>query len=56
MFKGIFSFCEKHHFGLRNGLYWSAIWCFSASEMGFIASRNVQYQNAIPFISDYVIG
>ena len=43
---GILSLCEKHHFGLRNGLYWDAKWCFSAPEMGLIATRNGQYRNA----------
>ena len=45
-----------HHFGLRNGLYWSAKWCFSAPEMGFIAPRNGQYRNAGCIFSDYVTG
>ena len=54
--RGISSLCEKHHFGLRNGLYWSAKWCFSASEMGFIALQNGQYRNAGHIFSDYVTG
>ena len=53
---GISSLCEKHHFGLRNGLYWSAKWCFSASEMGNIALQNGQYRNAGHIFSDYVTG
>ena len=52
----VFSLCNIHHFGMRYGLYWSAIWCFSAPEMGLIRLRNGQYQNAVRFISDYVIG
>ena len=40
---GISSHCKKHRFGLRNGLFQGAKWCFSASEMGFIASRNGAY-------------
>jgi len=28
---------------MRKSPYWTAIWCFSASEMGFIASRNGLY-------------
>ena len=51
---GILSLCEKHHFGLRNGLYWDAKWCFSAPEMGLIATRNGQYRNAGHIFSDYV--
>ena len=27
------------HFVVRNSLFQGAIWCFSASEIGFIASR-----------------
>ena len=53
---GILSLCEKHHFGLRNGLYWDAKWCFSAPEMGLIATRNGQYRNAGHIFSDYVTG
>ena len=54
--RGISSLCEKHHFGLRNGLYWGAKWCFSASEMGFIALQNGQYRNVGWMFSDYDIG
>ncbi len=53
---GILSLCEKHHFGLRNGPYWSAKWCFSAPEMGLIATQNGQYRNAGHIFSDYVTG
>ena len=53
---GILSLCEKHHFGLRNGLYWDAKWCFSAPEMGLIATRNGQYRNAGHIFSDYGSG
>jgi len=35
--KGISSHRKKHHFGMRNGLFQGAIWCFSAYEIGFIA-------------------
>jgi len=45
-----------HHFGMRNGLYWDAKWCFSASEMGFIAPRNGHYQKAKRMLSDYDMG
>ena len=54
--KGILSFCNMHHFGMRNGLYWDAKWCFSASEMGFIAPRNGHYQKAKRMLSDYDMG
>ena len=54
--KGISSQCKKHHFGMRNGLYWSAKWCFSSTEMGFIALRNGQYRKAESVFSDYDIG
>ena len=54
--KGVSSHCKKHHFGMRNGLYWSAKWCFSSTEMGFIALRNGQYRKAELVFSDYDIG
>ncbi len=47
---------RKHHFGMRNGLYWSAIWCFSAPEMGLIRLRNGQYHKTKRTFSDYDIG
>ncbi len=52
----ISSLCEKHHFGLRNGPYWSAIWCFSAPNMGFFAWQNGQYRNTVWMFSDYDTG
>ena len=54
--KGVSSHCKKHHFGMRNGLYWSAKWCFSSPEMGFIALRNGQYRKAESVFSDYGSG
>ncbi len=53
---GIFQCCKKHHFGMRNGPFQGAIWCFSAPEMGFIAWWMGQYQNAGRAFSDYDIG
>ena len=53
---GILSFCEKHHFDLRNGPYWRLKWAISHPEMGLIALRNGQYQKAKRIFSDYVMG
>ena len=36
--KSILSFYNMHHFGMRNGPYWSAKWPISHPKMGFIAS------------------
>ena len=54
--KGILLLCKKHHFGLRNGPFQGAIWCFWVSEMGLIALRYGQYWKAVCIFSDYDIG
>ena len=54
--RGVSSHCKKHHFGLRNGLFQGAKWCFSATEIGFIGPWNGQYQKAKWVITDYYIG
>ena len=54
--RGISSHCKKHRFGLRNGLFQGAKWCFSAPDMGFIALRNGHYQKAKRVFSDYGMG
>ena len=54
--RGISSHCKKHRFGLRNGLFQGAKWCFSAPDMGFIALRNGHYQKAKRVFSDYGTG
>ena len=53
---GILSFCEKHHFDLRNDPYRRLKWAISHPEMGLIALRNGQYQKAKRIFSDYVMG
>ena len=52
----IFSFCKKHHFDLRNGLYWRPKSTISHPEMGFFAMRNGQYRKAKRTFSDYDTG
>ena len=54
--RGISSLCKKHHFGLRNGLYWRPKSTISHPETGFIALRNGQYQKPKHTFSDYVMG
>ena len=52
----ILSFCEKHHFDLRNGPYWRLKWAISHPEMGLIALRNGQYRKAKRTFTDYGSG
>ena len=54
--RSISSYCKKHHFGLRNGLFRVMKSTISHPKMGFIASRNGQYQKAKWIIPDYEIG
>ena len=54
--RGISSLCEKHHFGLRNGLYWRPKSTISHPETGFIATRNGLFRRAESIFSDYVMG
>ena len=54
--RGVSSHCKKHRFGLRNGLFQGAKWCFSAHEMGFIGPWNGQYRNVRIGFSDYIKG
>lgn len=54
--KGVLSSCEKHHFDMRNGLYWRLKWTISHPNIGFIRLQNGQYQNAIFIVLDYVMG
>ena len=39
------SLSDIAHFALRKSPFQGAIWCFSASEMGFIALRNGAFCN-----------
>jgi len=52
----IFSFYNMHHFGMRNRPFQGLKQAISHPEMGFIGTRNGQYQNAGWLFSDYVIG
>ena len=44
--KKLISLSDIAHFAVRLSPYQGAIWCFSAPEMGFIASRNGAFCNA----------
>ena len=44
--KGFLTYCEKHHFGMRNGLFRVLKCTISHPEMGLIGLRNGQYQKA----------
>ena len=39
-------FCEKHHFGLRNGLYWRPKEALLHHERGSFGVRNGLFRNA----------
>ena len=54
--RGISSYCKKHRFGLRNGLFRRLKSTISHHEMGFIALRNGQYRNTNRTFSDYGMG
>ena len=54
--RGILLLCKKHHFGLRNGLYWRPKSTISHPEMGFFAMRNGQYRKAKLTFPDYDTG
>ena len=54
--RSISSYCKKHHFGLRNGLFRVMKSTISHPKTGFIASRNGQYRNAERAFSDYDTG
>ena len=54
--RGILSLCKKHHFGLRNGLYWRPKSTISHPEIGFFRLRNGHYQKAKRTFPDYDTG
>ena len=54
--RGISSLCKKHHFGLRNGLYWRPKSTISHPEIGFFRLRNGHYQKAKRTFPDYDTG
>ena len=54
--RDILSLCKKHHFGLRNGLFWRPKSTISHPEMGFFRLRNGHYQKAKHTFPDYGIG
>ena len=54
--RDISSYCKKHRFGLRNGLFRVMKSTISHPKTGFIASRNGQYRNAERAFSDYDTG
>ena len=54
--RDVSSHCKKHHFGLRNSLYWRPKSTISHPKTGFFVLRNGQYQKAELIISDYVMG
>ena len=54
--KGILSFCNMHHFGLRNGPFQGPKSTILHPKMGFFGTRNGQYQKTECIFSDYVIG
>ena len=54
--RSISSYCKKHRFGLRNGLFRRLKSTISHPKMGYFAPRNGQYRKARRAFSDYVSG
>ena len=54
--KGVFLYCKKHHFGLRNGPFQGLKSTISHPKMGLIALRNGQYWKVKRTFPDYGMG
>ena len=49
-------YCEKHHFGMRNGLFQELKSTILRTDMGLIRPRNGHYQKSKRTFPDYETG